>query len=109
MVQKSIRIKPGTDIYEWFENQNHYSESLKILINAAIQVYGKGDVVDAINRQMANHFASRLGQVQGGNEATHNHQEKEKKESNNSQDNSQKENKVKTESDDNTDPLGFLS
>lgn len=112
MAQKSFRIKPGTSIYEWFENQNHYSESLRILINAAIQVYGKGDLVDAISQQMSNHFASQLSQLKDTSNQVNTSQSIQGQDENqNKQESENKlEEKQKKVVDDNKpDPLDFLS
>ena len=112
MAQKSFRIKPGTSIYEWFENQNHYSESLRILINAAIQVYGKGDLVDAISQQMSNHFASQLSQLKDNSNQVNTSQSiKGQDENQNKQksENKLEEKQEKVVNDNKPDPLDFLS
>lgn len=112
MAQKSFRIKPGTSIYEWFENQNHYSESLRILINAAIQVYGKGDLVDAISQQMSNHFASQLSQLKDTSNQVNTSQSIQGQDENQNEqklENKLEEKKEKEVNDNKPDPLDFLS
>lgn len=112
MAQKSFRIKPGTSIYEWFENQNHYSESLRILINAAIQVYGKGDLVDAISQQMSNHFASQLSQLKDTSNQANTRQSIQGRDENKNKQNLEdklEEKQEKEVNDNKPDPLDFLS
>lgn len=112
MAQKSFRIKPGTSIYEWFENQNHYSESLRILINAAIQVYGKGDLVDAISQQMSNHFASQLSQLKDTSKQVNTSQSIQGQDENQNEQKSEnklEEKQEKEVNDNKPDPLDFLS
>lgn len=112
MAQKSFRIKPGTSIYEWFENQNHYSESLRILINAAIQVYGKGDLVDAISQQMSNHFASQLSQLKDTSNQVNTSQSIQGQDENQNKQKSEnklEEKQEKVVNDNKPDPLDFLS
>lgn len=112
MAQKSFRIKPGTSIYEWFENQNHYSESLRILINAAIQVYGKGDLVDAISQQMSNHFASQLSQLKDTSNQVNTSQSIQGQDENQNKQKSEnklEEKQEKVVDDNKPDPLDFLS
>lgn len=112
MAQKSFRIKPGTSIYEWFENQNHYSESLRILINAAIQVYGKGDLVDAISQQMSNHFASQLSQLKDTSNQVNTSQSIQGQDENQNEQKSEnklEEKQEKEVNDNKPDPLDFLS